>query len=380
MSRSHPIISITGSSGAGTTSVKKTFGHIFRREKVSAAYIEGDAFHRYNRVEMRTKMAEEGERGNKHFSHFSPETNLFEELERVFRDYGESGTGTTRHYVHDEDEAKLYGAEPGTFTEWGPLPESSDLLFYEGLHGAVVTEKVNIAQYADLKIGVVPVINLEWIQKLHRDRSDRGYSAEAVTDTILRRMPDYVNYICPQFADTDINFQRVPTVDTSNPFIARWIPTPDESMVVIRLKNPRGIDFPYLLSMIPNSFMSRANSIVIHGSKLDLAMQLILTPLILQLMERKRRTVSVFMLSLHSPVIRLSRIRKWPMRSAFWRSTRSRRRSRVIRACRWAWPTWPRCCSRAFSNSTRPIRRGRIATVSSYPPVTARCCCMHCCT
>ena len=244
MSRSYPIISITGSSGAGTTSVKKTFENIFRREKVAAAYIEGDAFHRYNRVEMRTKMAEEAERGNKHFSHFSPETNLFEELEKVFRDYGESGTGTTRHYVHDDGEAKLYGADPGTFTEWGPLPEKSDLLFYEGLHGAVVTDKVNIAQHADLKIGVVPVINLEWIQKLHRDRSDRGYTAEAVTDTILRRMPDYVHYICPQFAETDINFQRVPTVDTSNPFIARWIPTPDESMVVIRLKNPRGIDFP----------------------------------------------------------------------------------------------------------------------------------------
>src|SRR3984893_15661289 len=143
MSRSHPIITITGSSGAGTTSVKKTFEHIFRREKVAAAYIEGDAFHRYNRVEMRTRM--------------------LEELERVFRDYGESGTGTTRHYVHDDDEAKLHGAEPGTFTAWGPLPEQSDLLFYEGLHGAVVTDKVNIAKYADLKIGVVPVINLEWI-------------------------------------------------------------------------------------------------------------------------------------------------------------------------------------------------------------------------
>jgi phosphoribulokinase len=291
MSRAHPIISITGSSGAGTTSVKKTFEQIFRREKVVAAYIEGDAFHRYNRVEMRTKMLEEAERGNRHFSHFSPETNLFEELEKAFRDYGESGTGTTRHYIHDDEEAKLYGAEPGTFTKWDRLPAESDLLFYEGLHGAVVTDRVNVAQYADLKIGVVPVINLEWIQKLHRDRSARGYTAEAVTDTILRRMPDYVNYICPQFAETDINFQRVPTVDTSNPFIARWIPTPDESMVVIRLRNPRGIDFPYLLSMIPHSFMSRANSIVIHGAKLDLAMQLILTPLILQLMERKRRTI-----------------------------------------------------------------------------------------
>ncbi|CCD96351.1 Phosphoribulokinase (Phosphopentokinase) (PRKase) (PRK) [Bradyrhizobium sp. ORS 375] len=291
MSRRHPIISITGSSGAGTTSVKKTFENIFRRENVKAAYIEGDAFHRYNREEMRRKMVEEAERGNKHFSHFSPDTNLFEELEKTFRDYSETGTGTTRHYVHDEEEARLYDARPGTFTEWTQLPADSDLLFYEGLHGAVVTEKVNIAQHADLKIGVVPVMNLEWIQKLHRDRASRGYTTEAVTDTILRRMPDYVNYIIPQFSETDINFQRVPTVDTSNPFIARWIPTPDESMVVIRLKNPRGIDFPYLLSMIQGSFMSRANSIVIHGSKLDLAMQLILTPMIMQLMDRKRRTL-----------------------------------------------------------------------------------------
>ncbi|CAL75534.1 Phosphoribulokinase (Phosphopentokinase) (PRKase) (PRK) [Bradyrhizobium sp. ORS 278] len=291
MSRRHPIISITGSSGAGTTSVKKTFENIFRRENVKAAYIEGDAFHRYNREEMRRKMVEEAERGNKHFSHFSPDTNLFEELEKTFRDYSETGTGTTRHYVHDDEEARLYDARPGTFTEWTQLPADSDLLFYEGLHGAVVTEMVNIAQHADLKIGVVPVINLEWIQKLHRDRASRGYTTEAVTDTILRRMPDYVNYIIPQFSETDINFQRVPTVDTSNPFIARWIPTPDESMVVIRLKNPRGIDFPYLLSMIHGSFMSRANSIVIHGSKLDLAMQLILTPMIMQLMDRKRRTL-----------------------------------------------------------------------------------------
>jgi len=288
MSRKHPIISITGSSGAGTTSVKRTFEQIFRREKVAAAYIEGDAFHRYNRTEMRQKMAEEAERGNRHFSHFSPETNLFEELETTFRDYSANGAGRTRFYIHDEAEAELHGGSPGTFSEWESLPANSDLLFYEGLHGAVVTDKVNVAQHADLKIGVVPVINLEWIQKLHRDRSDRGYSTEAVTDTILRRMPDYVNYICSQFAETDINFQRVPTVDTSNPFIARWIPTPDESMVVIRFKNPRGIDFAYLLSMIQNSFMSRANSIVIHGSKLDLAMQLILTPLIMQLIERKK--------------------------------------------------------------------------------------------
>jgi phosphoribulokinase len=289
MSVKHPIISVTGSSGAGTTSVKRTFEQIFFREGISAAFIEGDAFHRYDRVGMKAAMEAAAEKRNWHLSHFGLEANLLEELEAIFREYSEHGTGRTRHYVHDIEESELYSRPPGTFTDWEDLPSGTDLLFYEGLHGAVVTEQVNVARHADLKIGVVPVINLEWIQKIHRDKSTRGHSTKAVADTILRRMPDYMNFICPQFTETDVNFQRVPTVDTSNPFIARWIPTPDESMVVIRFRSPRGIDFAYLVAMIHGSFMSRANSIVVPGGKLDLAMQLILTPMILQLMERKRR-------------------------------------------------------------------------------------------
>ena len=289
MSVRHPIISVTGSSGAGTTTVKHTFEQIFRREGIKAVSLEGDAFHRYDRAGMRQVAAEEAARGNNHFSHFGPEANLLEELAALFEEYGRSGGGRARHYVHDQAEAERYGSDPGTFTPWEDMPAGTDLLFYEGLHGAVITDKANVARHGDLKIGVVPVINLEWIQKIHRDKATRGYSTEAVTDTILRRMPDYVRYICPQFTETDINFQRVPTVDTSNPFVARWIPTADESIVVIRFRNPRGIDFPYLVSMIHGSFMSRANSVVIPGNKLDLAMQLILTPMILQLVERKRR-------------------------------------------------------------------------------------------
>jgi phosphoribulokinase len=288
VSAKYPIISVTGSSGAGTTSVRRTFEQIFRRERIEAAYIEGEAFNRYDRAEMSTVMAQEESKGNRNFSDFGPSANLLAELEAVFRSFHESGIGKTRHYVHD-DEAALYGCAPGTFTDWEALPEHSDLLFYEGLHGAVKADRVNISQYPDLKIGVVPVINLEWIQKIHRDCSARGYSTEAVMDTMLRRMPDYVHYICPQFTETDINFQRVPTVDTSNPFAARWIPTADESMVIIRFAKPRGIDFSYLHSMIHDSFMSRANSIVIPGAKLDLAMQLILTPFVLQLVERHQR-------------------------------------------------------------------------------------------
>jgi phosphoribulokinase len=291
VSAKHPIISVTGSSGAGTTSVRRTFEQIFRREGISAAFIEGDAFHRYDRVGMKAAIAEEMSKGNANFSHFGASANLLKELEALFCEYGEHGTGRTRHYVHDIEESEIYGQPAGTFTPWEDLPKDTELLFYEGLHGAVVTETVNTARCADLKIGVVPVINLEWIQKIHRDRAERGYSEGAIVDTILRRMPDYVHFICPQFTETDINFQRVPTVDTSNPFIARWIPTPDESMVVIRFRNPRGIDFAYLVTMIAGSFMSRANSIVSPGGKLDLAMQLILTPMILQLVEKRRRAI-----------------------------------------------------------------------------------------
>ncbi len=291
MSAKHPIIVVTGSSGAGTTSVTRTFDWIFRREKINAVVVEGDSFHRYDRAAMKMKMAEATATGDQHFSHFGPETNLFSELEELFRVYGETGRGKIRRYLHDEAEAQPYGQPPGTFTAWQDAPAGTDLMFYEGLHGAVVTDEVDIAKHADLAIGVVPIINLEWIQKLHRDRATRGYSTEAVVDTILRRMPDYVNYICPQFSRTHINFQRVPTVDTSNPFIARYIPTADESFVVIRFANPKGIDFPYLLSMLDGSFMSRPNIIVCPGGKMDLAMQLILTPLILKLMDGRRRVL-----------------------------------------------------------------------------------------
>ena len=289
MSKKFPIISVIGSSGAGTSTVKATFDQIFRREGISAVSIEGDAFHRLNRAEMRAELAKRAAEGESNFSHFSYEANELGELQRVFRDYGETGKGRTRHYVHDAAEAERHGVPPGEFTAWAPFADGSDLLFYEGLHGAVVNDDVNLAALADLKIGVVPVINLEWTQKIHRDRAARGYSTEAVTDTILRRMHAYVHCIIPQFAETDINFQRVPVVDTSNPLIARWIPPPDESLVVIRFRNPRGIDFPYLTSMIHGSWMSRANSIVIPGNKQDLAMQLILTPLIERLVSTARK-------------------------------------------------------------------------------------------
>jgi phosphoribulokinase len=289
MSKKHPIVAVTGSSGAGTTTVKRAFEHIFLREGVNPVVIEGDSYHRYDRVAMKQAMEEAEQSGNHSFSHFGPESNLFEKLAETFENYGETGSCERRYYLHSEEEARPFDQKPGEFTPWEKVEAGTDLLFYEGLHGGVVTSEVDVARHVDLLIGVVPIVNLEWIQKIHRDCEQRGYSAEAVTDTILRRMYDYVHYITPQFSRTDINFQRVPTVDTSNPFIARDIPTPDESFVVIRFKDPDKfhIDFPYLLNMLKDSFMSRRNSIVVPGGKMGFAMEIILAPIIEHMLERR---------------------------------------------------------------------------------------------
>lgn len=292
MSDKHPIVAITGSSGAGTSSVTETFQQIFRREKVDAAIIEGDSYHRFDRTKMKAEMQKAIDSGDQTFSHFGPKANHFDKIAELFKTYSETGSGQRRYYLHNDQEAAPYKQEPGTFTPWEDLPPS-DMLFYEGLHGAAKDGDVDCSVYPDLLIGVVPVINLEWIQKITRDKEARGYSTEAVTDTILRRMHDYVNYICPQFTRTHVNFQRVPMVDTSNPFIARYIPSADESMLVIRFANPRGIDFQYLLCMLHDSFMSRPNTLVVPGGKMELAMQLIFTPFIWRLMDRRKKALGL---------------------------------------------------------------------------------------
>ena len=288
MSTKYPVISVTGSSGAGTSTAKAALEHIFRREQVTPAIIEGDCFHKFDRMEFRAK-AKEFEAAGKRLSHFSDESNLFDKIAELFDSYQRTGRGLARTYVHDDEEAKLYGVDAGKFTDWCEVGEGSDLLFYEGLHGGVE----EVRPYVDLLLGVVPVVNLEWIQKIHRDTAMRGYSQEAVVDNILSRMHDYVHFITPQFTNTDINFQRVPLVDTSNPFIARDVPTPDESLMVIRIRKPEkwGIDFPWLMSMLNGSFMSRRNTMVVPSSKFALAMELILTPIVHDLLEAKRKVV-----------------------------------------------------------------------------------------
>lgn len=312
MSEKHPIVAITGASGAGTTVVKHSFSNIFLREGVKAAFVEGESFRRYDRAEMQAYL-KKAESEGKVLSPYGPDVNRFDKLEELFKEYSETGQGKLRRYISKEA-AEWSNAEEGTFTELESLPGDSDLMFYEGLHGGVVANRwtrremseshnplvikerrdtkkntgADVAQYVDLLIGIVPVINLEWIQKRHKDIELTGDDPDEVSRKIVGRMQDYIHFIVPQFSVTDINFQRVPIVDTSNPFIAKDIPASDECVVVIRFREPKKYNFPYLLTMIDGSVMSRPNTMVIPGGELQQALDVICTPLIHGLIERRK--------------------------------------------------------------------------------------------
>ena len=288
MSVKNPIIAITGSSGSGSYRVGTVFSHIAWREKIQPLVVDGSAFHSYDRDEMRRAVEASAKRG-KHLSHFSPEGNRLDLLADFLKAFAETGGGRYREYLHTQNEAREAGGKVGGFTDWKQVPEGTDLLVYQGLHGAYRSATVDIASLSDFTIGVTPIVNLEWIKKIHNDTLNRGYSLEEVKAIIENRLYDYVRHITPQFSNTDVNFQRVPLVDTSNPFVARDIPALDESIVIISVKRPETQDFPYLMKMIDGSFMSRPNTIVVPGGKMEYAMELLLNPVVKNMMEKRRQ-------------------------------------------------------------------------------------------
>jgi phosphoribulokinase len=165
MSKKHPVIAVTGSSGAGTSTVKNSFEQIFCREKINVAVVEGDSFHRYDRAAMKKAVAKSVEKHGRPISHFGPEANEFKKLETLFKEYSKNGSGKTRLYLHNDEEGAPYKQKAGTFTPWSSIARGSDMLFYEGLHGGVKSSTADVAKYVDLLVGVVPAVNLEWIQK-----------------------------------------------------------------------------------------------------------------------------------------------------------------------------------------------------------------------
>jgi phosphoribulokinase len=289
MSARFPIVAVTGSSGAGTPVVTRAIEHLLYQQRAHFTIVDGDGFHRYDRVEFPRQVARAAAAGRA-ISHFSPETNLLDMLESLLREFADQGRGMHRRYIHDPEAAERWTAREGTFTPWEPIPPDTEMLIYEGLHGCFVSDTVDVARYADLRLGVVPIVNLEWIQKIHRDTRQRGYSVEAVMDTVERRLPDYVRYITPQFSRTDINFQRIPMVDTANPFEPQDLPSLAESRIVVHFRQVRELPYtlPHLLERLPGSFMSRQRNLVVHGSDFELALQLVLEPFLERLLSRSR--------------------------------------------------------------------------------------------
>jgi phosphoribulokinase len=313
VSAKHPIVAVTGMAGAGLSTVRHAFKTVFERLAIQPAIVHGDGFRRYTDRQF-AALLDEAKASGRNISWFGPDCNHFEELESFFHSYGGTGSGVWREYAHNEVHALRLGTQAGEFTPWKPLPTGSDLLFYEGQHGGIMAKTwtrrqvdarhfppeidrrvgkrgIDVAQHVDLLIGVVPAINLEWIQKIHRDCS-KGYCSEGESvETILRRMDDYLHYIVPQFGLTDINIQRMPLVDTSNPFFARDVPNPDESMLVVHFRDRRKYDFVQLLDKIPGSFMSRPSTIVVPGGELKLLLEMVCAPILLEMMERKLLSV-----------------------------------------------------------------------------------------
>ncbi|MEK7758317.1 MAG: phosphoribulokinase [Pseudomonadota bacterium] len=310
MSQKRPIVAVTGSTGAGLSTVRHAFKTIFRRLGVSAAIVHGDAFRRYTEPEYAAQLAAARASG-RNLSWFGPECNHFTELETLFKTYSETGSGVVREYAHNAEHAAALGVPAGEFTPWQPLAVGSDLLFYEGQHGGVVAQTwtrrkvdarhfpsdadrrvnaqgIDVAQYVDLLIGVVPAINLELIQKIHRDCAHGKRSPQETVETILRRMDDYIHYIVPQFGLTDINIQRIPLVDTSNPFIARDVPTEDECALVVHFRDRERHDFVDLLRRIPGAQMTRATTMLIPGGALGHALEDICAPILAGLIEMRR--------------------------------------------------------------------------------------------
>lgn len=309
MSRQHPIIAVTGSPGAGLSTIRHALKFIFDRLNIRPAIVHGDGFQRYTERQF-AGLLEEARGSGRKISRFGPDFNHFPELESFFRTYGECGSGVYRQYAHTAEHGRKLGVQSGEFTPWSPLPPGSDLLFYEGQHGGLVAntwtrrkvdsrhfppeidrragrQGIDVAQHVDLLIGVVPAINLEWIQKIHRDHKKGRCSHEESVETILRRMDDYIHYIVPQFGLTDINIQRMPLVDTSDPFTARDVPLADESLCVVHFRDRQRHDFPNLLERIPNAYMSRPTTMVVPSRSLRLALGVICGPILTRFMESK---------------------------------------------------------------------------------------------
>lgn len=298
MLKCYLVVVVIGFFGVGISIVKCVFEYIFVREGIIFVVVEGDSYYCYEWMFMKQVMVDVLVKGE-NFFYFGFEVNFFDKFEELFCIYGEIGVGQKCYYFYSVEEVVEYNVcfgvnfELGQFMFWEDIFLGIDVLFYEGFYGGVKGEGYDVVVLVDLLVGVVLIINFEWIQKIYCDNVECGYFVEVIVDMILCWMFDYINYICLQFSQIDINFQRVFIVDIFNLFICWNILILDESFVIIYfckgVCEKWGIDFGYLLSMIYDFFMFSFISIVVNGGKMGFVMELIFILIIYCMIEEKNK-------------------------------------------------------------------------------------------
>ncbi len=171
MSVRHPIIAVTGSSGAGTTTVMKTFDHIFRREQHQGP---GDRGRFVSRLQPGRDARARARGGHGQGSDHQPFRTGVEPVGRARRHDGSLRRHRRRQgaplHPRRRGSASSSSGEPGTFTTGSRCRRTATCSSTKGCMAATRTARWMSREKVDLLVGVVPIINLEWIQKLHRDQ------------------------------------------------------------------------------------------------------------------------------------------------------------------------------------------------------------------
>ncbi len=175
---------------------------------------------------------------------FSPEANDFSLLEHTLLSTGRRVKASRVNSPHAYDEAVPW--ESGSRHVYAPgsrFPNRPMCCFMKDCTAASSPPQHDVAR----------VMLIHWLAwRLMSTSSDSETDSrhqraralrEAVMDSVVRSTDDYINYITPQFSRTHINFQRVPTVDTSNPLPQRVFSL-DESFCGDPFPQSEGIDFP----------------------------------------------------------------------------------------------------------------------------------------
>ena len=178
--KENKIITISGDSGAGKTTLAKELSRLFEKQGFKTLVYECDRYHKWERGDENWKI----------FTHLHPEANNIEEAGQ------DIALLKTNHSIIQRD----YDHINGKFTIGESIVPSS-IIIVIGLH-ALYDSKLN--SISDLKIFLDPNEKVKNNWKIWRDKQERGYSKNQVESQIEKRYPFYSRFIEPQKENADL--------------------------------------------------------------------------------------------------------------------------------------------------------------------------------